>query len=279
MSAARGGESPPICVLIESRPILDCMKRYQALAAILFFASMAAAQNTLRVMTIEYPPFYQDIEGRQGIACDILREALKAENIQVEYVFMPPMRMLRGIGETVTLSGSGGILREKYGDLAISESLLEVRQVFLYDGRKHADGVDFETVSALTGYLIGVLEKSGTEEYLRSFAGLRLVPNSGNEGLARQLEGGRIDLWATVDIAGYMTLSDLFPAERAFFKATKAFQESGINVIIPLKVESETHYGKLINAGLDTIRKNGTYRKILEGYLGDFESPSRYGVR
>lgn len=242
--------------------------RTLALLAFIFLGAIVAAQGAMVVTTIEYPPFYQNATDRQGIACDILREALKTESMAVEFVFMPPMRMLSAINQTITLSGSGKTLLLKHYDIAVSDSLYDVRLVCIYDTRTYPDGVRFETLTDLSGFAIGVLEKSVTEAHLGSFPGLNIVSNASNTGLAKQLATGRIDLWATVDIAGFMTLAELFPTEYRYYASTNAFQRTEINVIMPLWLEAENRYIHLINQGLATIKKNGTYRKIIEGYPG-----------
>lgn len=244
------------------------MKRLTILVCI-FIGFVSAAQGTLRVTTIEYPPFYQESTDRQGIACDLLREILKVENMAVEFVFTPPMRMLNEINQNITLSGSGRNLLLKNHDIAVSDSLYDVQLVCIYDSRKYPDGVNFKDLSDLSGFTIGVLEKSVTEAHLASFPGLRIVSNMSNTGLAKQLATGRIDLWATVDIAGFMTLADLFPTDHRYFASTKAFQRSEINVIVPLQINTNKNYIQLINQGLATIKKNGTYRKIIDEYLVD----------
>jgi polar amino acid transport system substrate-binding protein len=244
------------------------MRRRGIILCFLFFSIPCAfSQTTLRVTTIEYPPLYQDSPGSQGIACDLLREALKTEGVDIEYAFVPPLRMVNDIENNVTLSGLGSKLREGGAGVLVSEPIYEVRLSLIYDSRRFPNGVEYAELSDLSKYVIGVLEKSATENELKAVGGLRVIANTNNEGLAKQLMLSRIDLWATVDITGQLTLKLVVPSDYSQYASTKPFQVSEVNVIIPKNLKDAERYIALINRGIGSIKANGQYSEIVGKYI------------
>ena len=230
----------------------------------------ARSQESYQIATIEYPPFYQDTQIDKGIACELVIEALKIEQKQVEFRFIPPMRMLLDINSNITLCGLGRDLQKDNIDIEVSDTIFNVQLSFLYDSRKHPNGIQFSQLSDLKNYTIGVLSKSKTEELLKSHQHTALISNTSTTGLAKQLVNNRIDLWATVDIAGLMLMDELLPNDKVYYKSTKPFQVSEINVVIPKRMDKDKELLNAINSGIKILKENGEYQKIIDKYLMNY---------
>jgi len=120
----------------------------------------------------------------------------------------------------------------------------------------------------LSNYRIGVLFSSGINKLLEKSKNLKLETNPTHDGTAQQLQMGRVDLWAIVDITGLWYMKTQFPAEAKLYKYSKAFNRGDISVVFSKKRDPDNAYCNKFLKGLAIIKKNGTYMKTMAQYYG-----------
>jgi polar amino acid transport system substrate-binding protein len=244
------------------------------LGILLFFvleASGLAANEKIVVAAFEYPPIYQNKQDK-GLSGDIVVAAFKAVNIDVDMQFLPVSRMVLAVSNGQAVCGIGGAILFASPEIApnvtISSVIQYVYQTFLYDTKRFPNGIKYAGLADMTKYKIGVLRGSGIMRFLEATRDLKLETNAIHEGTAKQLQIGRVDAWAIVDLTGMMYMKNLFPREAANYRYTKPFNLGDVSVVFSKKQDPENKYNDRFRKGLETIKKNGTYMQIMAKYYG-----------
>lgn len=231
----------------------------------------AGENRTVSIAAFEYPPIYQ-IGPDKGSSCDLALAAFRAAGVKARISFYPVRRMVAMVASGEVTCGLGGRVlfsgAESDGRVTVAETLQYVRQTFFYDLRRHPGGFAYARLEELQPFSIGVLGGSGIMRILEQEPGLRLSPNTTHEGSARQLQAGRIDLWAVVDITGLKHLRELFGEEADHFKDTRAFNLGDVSIAFSEARDPNHQYAELFRRGLAAIKKNGEYRRIMSRYYG-----------
>ena len=222
----------------------------------------------------EYPPIYQD-RADKGLSGDIALAALKAAGMDARIKFFPAARFVWSVTKGEPACGIGGtILFEKEiaeKSVIPGEVLQYVSQTFFYDTRRFPEGVKYTRLEELNPFAIGALHASGIMKFLQKTPGLALHNNSSHEGLARQLATQRLDLWAAVDLTGFMYLQSLYPAEAHHYAITRNFNSGDVSFICSTRNAEHQHYLTKFSEGMAKIKADGTYLKIMAKYYGGKE--------
>lgn len=236
-------------------------------------ASLHAGEKIV-VAAFEYPPIYQNAKDK-GLSGDIAVAAFSAGGIDAELNFLPAARMIASVANGQVVCGIGGAVLFEAPDIAqkvsVGSVLQHVSQTFLYDQRKFPAGIPHTTLDQMADYKIGVLYSSGIMKFLEKTPGLQLDVNTTHTGSAKQLQMGRIDVWAIVDLTGHMVMAELFPNEAHHYKNTPAFQRGDVSLVCSRERDANGSYQAKFKEGLAAIKKNGTYMQIMAKYYGDKE--------
>lgn len=234
-------------------------------------AGSLAANDKIVVAAFAYPPIYQNAVDK-GLAGDLVAAAFEAVGIDTEFQFFPPARMVTTVADGKATCGIGGAALfaapEVASKVTVSSIVQYVSQVFLYNSKKYPSGLSYTNLAELAKYNIGVLFSSGIHKFLTNTKELKLDTNPSHDGTAKQLQLGRIDLWAIVDLTGIMYMTKLFPAEVADYKYTKPFNRGDVSVVFSKAMDPNDSYNTKFKQGLAAIKKNGTYMKIMIKYYG-----------
>lgn len=237
-----------------------------------------AADEKIVVAAFEYPPIYQN-DNDKGLSGDLVVAAFKAEHIDVDMQFFPPSRMVLTVSNGQALCGIGGAILFAAPEIApnvtVSSQVQFVSQTFLYDIQKYPQGISYANLADMGKYRIGVLHGSGISKFLEKTPELQLHPNRLHEGSAAQLQMGRVDIWAIVDITGMMYMKKLFPTEASRYRFTKAFNLGDVSVVFSKKLDPHNIYNNKFRKGLATIKRNGTYLQIMAKYYGSSKAINR----
>jgi polar amino acid transport system substrate-binding protein len=235
------------------------------------FAARLSANETIVVAAFEYPPIYQNGK-EKGLSGDIVVAAFKAVDIDVDMQFLPVSRMVATVKEGLAVCGIGGSVLFAAPDVAenvtVSSVIQYVSQTFLYNCKEYPAGIAFSSLSDMKNYRIGVLGGSGIMRFLNREKGLNLVANTSHDGTARQLQSGRVDVWAVVDLTGIRSMKRLFPKEASDYRCTKPFNLGDVSVVFSKKLDPNDLYDGYFKKGLATIKKNGTYLRLMAQYYG-----------
>lgn len=243
---------------------------YLSLFLLSFFSNSYGAER-IKVVTFEYPPIYQNKDD-VGLSCEIVNEAFKAVNIGVDLSFLPVKRMILSVSSGDAVCGIGGKILfqdpKVSNSVTPSEIVQYVVQTFIYDSRRYPGGIKYNDLDEMKDYRIGVLDGSGIMRFLEKNGGLRLYTNTIHAGSAKQLYHERIDVWAIVDLTGFMYLKEIYPDEYRYFKCTKPYNLGDVSLIFSKLKDPYNNYKNKFQDGLAIIKKNGTYMKIMAKYYG-----------
>jgi ABC-type amino acid transport substrate-binding protein len=241
------------------------------LGLVLACSQWVFAGEKIGIAAFEYPPIYQDARDK-GLSGELLIAAFKAVGLDAELHFYPVARMILYVSSGRESCALGGAVLFKDPQVApavrVSGPIQRVSQVFLYDRRRFPSGIEYGALAQLRNYQIGVLYSSGIMKYLQESEGLVLSPNTSHEGSARQLQAGRIDLWAVVDLTGHYYMNKYFPDEAKYFEQTSSFNKGDISLVCSRLRDPDGAYLQKFSEGLALIRKNGTYMRIMAKYYG-----------
>ena len=229
---------------------------------------------------VHYTPIYQN-SAEKGLAGDLVEASFQSSGIDAEFKFLPAFRVVRAVADGEVNCGIGGSvlfqLAPIIGKVNISSVVQYVSQVFFYNVAKYPNGIGFHSLEDMKKYRIGVLRSSGIQAFLEK-GGLDLIANSFHEGSARQLQTGRIDVWATVDLTGLLFISSLFPSESASYQHTKPFNRGDVSVVFSKVADPDGHFQTRFQQGLAAIKRNGTYLKIMSRYYGGIDKIDRQAL-
>lgn len=250
------------------------MKKYIASLVLCTVAVSAYAEDKVTVAAFEYPPIYQNDKDK-GLSGDLVAESFKAVGIDTEFSFFPVKRMVQMVSTGQAVCGIGAAAffdsPEVKPNVTVVAPLNYVSQVLFYNVKKYPQGIKFDRLADLADYRIGVLNGSGIHVFLTKEPSLKLETNSIHEGSAMQLQRGRIDLWAIVDLTGLMYMKKLFPDEAADYQYSKAFNIGDVSVACSNKLDPKGIYAAKFKEGLAAIKKNGIYMQIMAKYYGGKE--------
>ena len=268
-----------------ARPSRTTLSRVllRACFAFAFIAAGAAlsARERVTVTAFEYPPIYEN-GARKGLSGDLVVAAFDAAGVDAELRFLPVARMVKAVSDGEAVCGIGGKILFAGPDVLpnVREGpvIQYVAQVFMYDARKYPKGIAYSKLSDMSGYRIGVLNGSGIMKILEREPTLTLVSNTIHEGSAKQLAAGRIDAWAIVDLTGIMYTKRLFPEAAAHYAYSKPFNLGDVSVLFSKKADPDGRLERLFGQGLEAIKTNGTYMRIMARYYGSAQSINRYAL-
>lgn len=234
----------------------------------------AATQNTkeqVRIAAFEYPPIYQNEASQKGLSADIAIAAFQAVNIEARISFMPVARMVFEVERGQFPCGLGGEILFSDPSTAKKVSVVStiqyVSQVFLYNAEKYPQGIFNKQLDEMQNFRIGAVNASGIFLFLRK-NNIGVQPNQRHEGLAHQLEKDRIDAWATVDLTGMYYMRSIFPNTYQKYRYTKPFNIGDVSLVCEKSADNKHNYSQKFKEGLDLIKKNGTYMRIMADYYG-----------
>lgn len=252
------------------------MKKYMGYLYVMiaFFSININANEKITVAAFEYPPIYQNEESK-GLSCEIVIESFKTVGVDVEIIFQPVTRMVVMVADGQAMCGIGGTvlfeLPEIKSKVTISLPVQYVSQGFFYSKKKFPNGINYKNLDELSGYNIGVLNGSGIMKFLEKNKSLHLDPNTIHDGSAKQLQSGRIDLWAIVDLTGIMYMNKLFAKEAVNYTYSKPFNKGDVSVVFSKKLDPNNIYKNKFMEGLAKIKKSGKYMEIMAKYYGGKE--------
>ncbi|MCE9790270.1 transporter substrate-binding domain-containing protein [Shewanella indica] len=209
-----------------------------------------------------WPPFIET-DGKTGLALEIVQSALAVHCYRLQVELKPWARALRSAKEAKTdLLLATWHTPEREQVLLFSEPYLQNRQRFI---KRRGDPFEYTDLDSLNGKRIGVVRGYSYQTGFRAARDFIRVPNNSLESNLKMLAVGRLDL----------TLEDEIVATDTFWRLHQedSFDFTGP----PLDIRNlhlstsrlHPHGAELIaefNQGLETIKKNGEYAKILAKY-------------
>ena len=230
---------------------------------LLFMLSMSAQADTITAAGDPWPPFLDPDHPQQGVAITIAREALKTQGHDLEFTFVPWARALDGVktGDFDVLIGTWWT-QERTEFLMYSEPYLTNQIKFI---KRKGDPFEFEGLDSLAGKTVGTVRGYGygddfanTDSFTRSPAA-RLITN------VRKVANDRLDLALEDELVARSLIAKEDPAliEKVEF-TENALSSEGLHVTSGLANSRHAMIIEAFNKGLETIKANGTFDRILK---------------
>jgi ABC-type amino acid transport substrate-binding protein len=233
-------------------------KRACAAAALLAAACLAAAEVKPRIFAGEQPPLFSH---SGGIVDMVISAALRAADREVEIEWVPIGRMLallqRGsLDNYITASNTPG-QQNPHVDF------LEARGVFFYK-KARFPGLNAKRLEDLAGLRVGTVVNSPNTP-LFSKAGM-IVDEGPYETWFNKLDLDRVDLVATADVGGILTIRQLFPGRESEFGFTDL---SYMTIQAGLYAKADPALLAAAAKGFAAMRADGSLDSMLRNYFGE----------
>ena len=224
--------------------------------------SIVAAQNVLKIVTVNSPPYCSEELLNGGVYTEITTEAFREAGYEVQVSFMPWARALQGtqIG-TFDILMQASFKEEREETLFYSNSVMKEEVVLL---TKINSQILYNKIADLEEYTVGCLRNSITANILEE-NGISIHEVSSQLINLELLIKDRIDLIASQRIHLNYLIDSHYPESRSdlIFLEPPILTGYLYNVVTKMNPD-HIEITEDFNEALDNMKKNGTYYKILE---------------
>ncbi|OZG74381.1 hypothetical protein BTA51_05060 [Hahella sp. CCB-MM4] len=230
------------------------------------FATLANAEQLLVGAEHSWPPFIGRDLKKEGLATEIVRQALKTQGYEFQMKWLPWNRAIQGVSDLkYDVVPGAWYTDERNKEFIFSDPYLSNRIVFI---KRVDDPFEYEGLESLTGKNIGTIKEYG---YLESF----MTADSFSRKEARRLyinllrlTQKKIDLALEDEIVARSIIREQASSLKDDITFTQnALSTNDLHLIISRKHPKGQEIIKAFNQGLATIKNNGTYDRIFEEML------------
>ena len=233
-------------------------------ALTLSFSQLAVAEQKLKLITENYPPFNYSSEGKnfareegiKGISVEIVQNMMERSGVDYSMTLRTPWT--RAYEQAKNKEGFG----------VFSTAMTEERKsVFKWVGplvsdnwiilKKSGSPITISTLEELKNYRVGGYKGDATTEYLLA-NGINVDQTALNTRNPKKLEAGRIDLWVSSE------LSSPYIAKMAEVgRGEEVFRYKSVDYYLALNNTTPDETVQKLQSALDSMRKDGTLEAIL----------------
>lgn len=232
------------------------------------FISFCVYSYKLIVVSDKWFPYFDLSVPGGGLAVEILEEALKDEEYELEYKQIPWSRAEEGMK-----NGTYDVLLnvwktpDREENLFFSDFYISNKLVFL---KKISDNFDYEGISSLEGKKIGTRRGYDYgDEFMKSNLFNRFPIDSTLQNI-RKLRSNRIDLIIEDELVmKYILNEEYSEKEKQLDFAEGIYMEKELYFTIFKKNNIGEEFIADFNEGLEKMKKNGKYEEILMKYNAD----------
>ncbi|WDE07683.1 transporter substrate-binding domain-containing protein [Thalassomonas viridans] len=222
------------------------------------------AQETIRITTGEFPPYYSEHEPNYGESLHIVTQAFAQMNIKVEYGFFPWSRSYELVKQNdwdASCCWSRTPEREVYFNYS---EVIRSSNIMFFHLRKFP--FDWQSYEDLSGIRIGTTIRYfyGREFEAADKAGKLLVEHASSDEINfRKLLGGRIQIFPIGQKAGYHLLSKSFLPEKvdSVTHHAKALVRYQLRLMVAKTNKKSRYFIDKFNEGLKRLKASGEYEQ------------------
>lgn len=149
-------------------------------------------------------------------------------------------------------------------ELNFSDSLLSTDIVLF---KRRGEKIPYQTLQDLQSYRVGVVLDTAPHEILEAELHEQLDTATSTSLNIRKLIGKRFDLMADDKLNTLYLINTYFPQWRDSIEIiSPPLQINHIHILIPKKRKESQHLISLFNKGLQSMKEDGTYNRILDEY-------------
>jgi polar amino acid transport system substrate-binding protein len=219
--------------------------------------------NVIHLATDHWPPFYSDKLEGGGILTEIAKEAFKSVGKEMKLTYLPWKRAEKDSADGNYDGLFGCWFSEKRNKVfSFPKPIFESKTHFFTYGSKK---VKFSSLTDLKNLRIGTMRGY---QYSKDFDNAKFLnknPVDKHVQMFKMLKTGRTDIFLESKLVTLFKLKIVMPGEVQNFKIVEPALTSG-KLFIGFSKKNPRHLElvKNFNEGLEKIKKNGTYKKILE---------------
>ncbi len=240
-----------------------------------YFSTIAVSVNAQPVNQItiasdDHPPLIQGDESpgkKPGVMTDIVKAAFKSQGIDVQYRLIPAARIAWSVLEDKVSAAVGplGWFSEAQQSKVHSEFIFPATFRFFYLKSRFPKGFEYTRLEDLKDYRIGYLN-GGAASSLLEKAGLIIQYVNDRDQNTEKVFLGRLDLMVTETTGGWESIKRLYPLQQKKFSISEQVILDAPGYAIFNK--NQPQLIQRFQAGLDTIKSDGTFQILLNSYLG-----------
>lgn len=234
---------------------------------IAFFLTYSVSAKTINLATSNWEPYYGEKLKNNGFFSEIVREAFKRQGYTLKITWVPWIRALK----IAKMGKYDGLLGAYYNDerkrsFHYSKPIVKTQIIFIkMKSTKLAFGNKYKSLINLKGYKIGVVKGATYTTKFDSATYLKKIPVATINQNLKKLFVNRIDLIIGEKMVLYSLINNNF----------SKYKDSIVEIHPALKIKNlyitinrAKHLSNKIiidfNKGLEEIKKDGTYKKILK---------------
>ena len=240
---------------------------FMTMVAITLCTSLSAHSENriITLATVNWEPFFGSNLPNGGFYTEISKSAFEKVGYQLETAFVPWKRALTG-----AIHGNyDGLLGAYYTEdrtkyFSYTNAVYDDELVFF---SRAEDDITFKELKDLSAYKIGVRRASAQSDKLKKEPSLTIEEVNEDLQSLNKLIAKRIDLFVTGKIYLLNLINTNHPELRNRIKIVNpAFQVEKLYNPITKKITDHEKIAADFNRGLELIKKDGTYNKILKKY-------------
>jgi len=239
------------------------VRRYWIACAALCTLCTPAVSETLRLLTVEYPPYFGESLENGGFVTDVVQETLIRAGYEVEIQFLPWRRALAIVRAGEADGIVGAYFTEKRSEYLNYTDLVALNEeVFI---RVQGDKFPYQSLTDLKDHVVGVLDGSAQHEDLVA-QGFQTNTSTSFKQIFMKLGAERIDaMLIGRAVMNHMLVNnqELAPLRNAFETLEPAYSVGEFYTTISKKNPNADQIVAAFNAALAQMRADGSFEAIL----------------
>jgi polar amino acid transport system substrate-binding protein len=240
-----------------------------------FGPKLLEPQATIKIFAYQYPPLVDSRTPGMGLVADMVQSAFEEENIGVQIEILPIKSLARRTllyDKGVAMLGEPTLFSASESANLASVATYRMRGAYYYYRPAHREGINWNgDLKKLGGLTYGVLTGEDITPYKK--AGIKVVLDDPKQ-LLRKLKAKEIDFVGMPDLVAEKYIQKLYPDEAgAFVRMGTSARSAPFSLIFNSKHPLTKKLKRAYVKGLEKIRQNGKYDKILSRYQGESKLP------
>lgn len=232
------------------------------LSILILILSFTVQAEKITAVGDPWPPFIDPAAANKGIITEIATAAYATQGYELEMIFVPWARAIKGVkNASYDLLLGTWLTEERKKYLMYSDTYLSNSIKFL---KKKDNDFDYKGIESLSGLSVGVVRDYGYGDEILKANNFRRPETKDFISNARKLAAGRIDLTLEDEIVARAIIAKKQPEllDKIDFADT-AYSINTLHVTCGLANAKHEELILAFNRGLAEIRKNGEYDRIL----------------
>ncbi len=225
-----------------------------------------SADNSVSVVVERWPPYVDPDNPTGGLCLELIRASFHTQGYQIIMIYLPWARGLRNVKEGVyDILPDVWYSDERSEYFLFSNPYLSNKVKFISN---REDAFNYRGIDSLTGKTVGTIRDFAYSQEFTDSVHFKKDPANHLMGNILKLINNRVDLVIEDEIVAKTVIGSDRPEllDQLYFSDT-SFLEKDLYIATGYNNPRHKEIIEKFNIGLDIIKSNGTYDKIIEKYL------------